>query len=552
MKKKLLSTMALTAAMALTLSACGGGSADTDKKADDKPVKTDAVITVNNTEPQHPLIPGNTNEVAGGLVIDHIYAGLQSYDEKGETQLEMAESIKSDDNQTWTIKIKPDQKFSDGSAVNAKSFVDAWNQTVKQNMVSASFFESVEGYDDAVKDAEAQVKGSGVGTVDMSGLNVVDDQTFTVKLKRPESDFPLRLGYSAYFPMPEAGIGSPDKVAKFGDAPISNGPYVVKKGAWEHNVQITLTPNPNYKGPRKVMNGGITMKIYSGQDAAYNDLLGETLDILDAIPDSAFGTFQNELGKRAVNKASAVFQSFTIPANDKRFQGEEGKLRRQALSYAINRKEICDKVFQGTRSPATDFIAPVVPGHNDNLKGKEVVKFDPEKAKKLWKKADEKSPWSGSFELAYNPDGGHQAWVDATMNSIKNTLGIDAKGKPYADWKSLRDDVQSRKITAAFRTGWQADYPSPYNFLQPLYGTKASSNDGDYSNPKFDELLDKALNTSDQAEANKIYDQAQEILFEDLPAIPLWYSNVVGGFGKGVKGVVFDWHSKPLLYQVTK
>lgn len=554
MKKRFLSAIAASAALALTLTACAGDAGEKKAAGD----KTDAIITVNNTEPESPLVPANTNEVGGGLILDHIFAGLEYYDKDGNPQMELAESITSDDNQNWTIKLKGDSKFSDGTPVTAKSFVDAWNQSVKHNMKNAYFFESIDGYKAAYDEAAANAENKSlpekerIGKTDMSGLVVVDDKTFTVKLAQPESDFPLRLGYSAYYPLPEAGIGDPEKVAAYGEAPITNGPYLVKEGSWQHNVQIELVPNPDYKGDREPKNGGVTMKFYKTQDAAYNDLLGNNLDVLDAVPDSAFGTYEDELGDRAVNQPSAIFQSFTIPANDERFKGEAGLLRKQALSYAVNRQEICDTIFQGTRTPASDFIAPVIPGHNENLEGKEVLKYDATKAKELWAKADAIQPWSGTFEIAYNSDGGHQAWVDATTNSIKNTLGIDAKGNPYPDFKSLRSEVTNRTIKTAFRTGWQADYPSPFNFLGPLYGTNASSNDGDYSNADFDALLKKALNTSDQTEAFKIYDQAQEVLLKDLPSIPLWYSNVNGGYGEGVNNVVFGWNSKALLYQITK
>jgi hypothetical protein len=59
------------------------------------------------------------------------------------------------------------------------------------------------------------------------------------------------------------------------------------------------------------------------------------------------------------------------------------------------------------------------------------LRYDPEAAKRLWAQADAIAPWSGSFEIAYNGDGGHKEWVDATTNNIRNTLGIDAKGKEY-------------------------------------------------------------------------------------------------------------------------
>lgn len=550
--KKQLTAIAAAAALALTMTACASGSNGGDAEGK---TGANAVIVGNDSEPQNPLIPANTNETGGGLILDHIFAGLEYYDAKGNPQMEVAESIKSDDNQNWTIKIKGDTKFSDGTPVTSKSFVDAWNQSVKQSMLNASFFESIQGYDEALKVAEAAIeadKENGVGDMDMSGLKVVDDTTFTVALNQPESDFPLRLGYSAFYPLPEAGIGDRAKVKAYGANPITNGPYLVKKDSWKHNEQIELIPNPDYKGDRMPKNGGVTFKFYSTQDAAYNDLQSGALDVLDAIPDSAFGTYQDELGDRSVNEPSAIFQSFTFPKSDARFQGEAGALRLQAISMAINRAEICKTIFQGTRTPATDFVAPVIPGHNDSLKGNEVLKYNPEKAKELWKQADAIAPWTGDLQLAYNSDGGHQAWVDAVMNSIKNTLGIEAKGAPYPDFKSIRNEVTNRTIKTAFRTGWQADYPSPYNFLGPLYSTGGSSNDGDYSNPDFDNLLKQALNTSDQKEAFKIYDQAQEILMKELPTIPLWYSNVNGGWAEGVQGVQFDWHSKPLYFDITK
>lgn len=550
--KKQLTAIAAAAALALTMTACSSGS---DGGSADGKTDPNAVIVGNNSEPQRPLVPADTNETGGGLILDHIFAGLEYYDVKGNPQMEVAESIESEDNQNWTIKIKGDTKFSDGTPVTSKSFVDAWNQSVKQSMLNASFFESIQGYDEALKVAEAAIeadKENGVGDMDMSGLKVVDDTTFTVALNQPESDFPLRLGYSAFYPLPEAGIGDRAKVKAYGANPITNGPYLVKKDSWKHNEQIELIPNPDYKGDRMPKNGGVTFKFYSTQDAAYNDLQSGALDVLDAIPDSAFGTYQDELGDRSVNEPSAIFQSFTFPKSDARFQGEAGALRLQAISMAINRAEICKTIFQGTRTPATDFIAPVIPGHNDSLKGNEVLKFNPKKAKELWKQADAIAPWTGDLQLAYNSDGGHQAWVDAVMNSIKNTLGIEAKGAPYPDFKSIRNEVTNRTIKTAFRTGWQADYPSPFNFLGPLYGTGGSSNDGDYSNPDFDNLLKQALNTSDQKEAFKIYDQAQEILLKELPTIPLWYSNVNGGWAEGVQGVQFDWHSKPLYFDITK
>lgn len=523
---------------ALVLTACSSTPSDTEGTGTGGGPST-GVVTAWGSEPQNPLIPTNTNETGGGKIIDVVFAGLVYYDAKGAPHNEMAESIETTDAQNYTIKLKADQKFSNGEPVTAKSFVDAWNYgaLLSNAQLSSYFFESIEGFS---YDADSE----------LTGLKVVDDTTFTVKLSQPESDFPLRLGYSAFFPMPEAAFAD---LEAFGENPIGNGPYkLAKAGAWEHNVGIDLVPSPDYTGDRVAQNGGVTLKFYESLDGAYNDLLADQLDVLDSIPDSAFGTFEKELGDRAVNQPAAIFQSFTIPQNLAHFSGEEGALRRQAISLAINRAEITDAIFQGTRTPAVDFTSPVIAGWSDSIPGAEVLKYDPEKAKKLWADADAISPFEGTFTIGVNTDGGHQVWAEAVTNGLKNTLGIAAEVKPYAIFADLRKEVTDRTITGAFRSGWQADYPSLFNFLGPIYGTGAGSNDGDYSSPEVDALLKEGLAATSIDDANKIFQQAQEILFTDLPAIPLWYSNVTGGSSTLVDNVELDWHSVPLYYEITK
>nr|WP_076388997.1 ABC transporter substrate-binding protein [Vaginimicrobium propionicum] len=541
------SLLAATAVLALALSACSGAATGDNKSNTKSGEATTGIVLANGTEPQRPFIPADINETGGGRIADLLFAGLYYYDVNGEAKLELAESVESEDNITWTVKLKEGKKFADDTEVKANNFVEAWKLGAKNGMLSSNFFEPIEG---------ASVDGTG----DLTGLEVVDDHTFTIKLKQAESDFPARLGYSAFYPIADASLKTiaddPENgAATVGNNPVANGPYMFKdqsESAWEHNVQLQLVPNPNYDGDRKAMNGGINFIFYTNQDSAYTDLQAGNLDVIDQVPESAFETYEDELNGRSVNQLTTVFQSFTIPMGLKHFSGEEGQLRRQALSHAINREEITKVAFSGTRTPAKEFSSPALPGYDAKIKGNDVLTYDPEKAKELWAKADEISKFEGKFTIAYNSDGGHQTWVDATANSIKNTLGIEAEGKPYADFKSLREDVTNRTIEGAFRTGWQADYPSIYNFLAPIYMTGAGSNDADYSSPDFDALMSKAAGTADQDEAHKILNQAQEILFKDLPAIPLWYANVNGGWSEAVDNVAFDWHSMPVYYKITK
>lgn len=534
---------AAVAASALVLTACSGDSDDTTDDSTSSATEIvegdpSAIITANGTEPQNALIPTNTNETGGGKIIDLLFAGLVYYQADGTAANDMAESIETEDSQNYTIKIREGATFSNGDEVKAENFVEAWQYgaLLSNAQLSSYFFEDIAGFS-WEEDSEL-------------ALEVVDDYTFTVELVEPIADFPQRLGYSAYYPLPMSAF---DDMDAFGKNPIGNGPYMFDgDDAWKNNESISLITNPDYDGPRAPMNGGVNFTLYQSFDAAYFDLLAGNLDVMDEMPDSAYATFEDELDGRSVNQPAAIFQSFTIPDRLDHFGGEEGVLRRQAISLSINRQEITDVIFEGTRSPAQDFTSPVVSGWSDSIEGNDILEYDPDRAKDLWAQANEISEWEGTFEIGYNSDGPHQAWVDATVNSIKNTLEIDAVGTPYPTFAEFRTLITERQIDTAFRTGWQADYPGLYNFLGPLYATGAGSNDGDYSSEDFDSLLAEAKVIEDETERNEKLQEAQEVLFADLPAIPLWYANVTGGYGEGVNNVEFGWNSVPLYYQISK
>jgi oligopeptide transport system substrate-binding protein len=546
--------IALASTGALALSGCAGGSTTA---ADGS-----AIITTNGSEPQMSLIPTNTTEAGGGKIITSIFAGLVSYSETGEIENEVAKSIESDGATNWTVTLNDGWTFTNDEPVTASSFVDAWNYgaLVTNAQGAASFFDDIVGYSDV-----ANTKDDPTGATDatgaviqlpdplaetMSGLTVVDDTTFTVELSGAEADWPLRLGYSAYSPLPAVAFEDMDA---FGQNPIGNGPYeLASEEAWQHDVQIELVTNPDYAGVRTPKNDGLTIVFYASFDAGYAAVQGGDLDVLDQIPEAALATYESDFPDTFVNEPAAVFQSFNMPYYLEHWSGEEGALRRAALSMAIDRAEITDVVFQGTRTPATDFTSPVIDGYSDSLKGAEVLEYNPEEAVALWAEADAISPYTGTFDIAYNSDGPHQAWVDAVANSVKNTLGIDAVGKPYPTFAASLDDREASTLTGGTRAGWLADYPSLYNFLGPLYKTGASSNYEGYSSEEFDTLLNDGAAASSVEDATAKYVEAQEVLLQDLPTIPLWYQNTSGVWSENVSNVEFGWDSVPLYHDITK
>ncbi|KGJ81097.1 ABC transporter substrate-binding protein [Cryobacterium roopkundense] len=548
--------IAIAAVGALTLSGCSGASNDAGTAGG-------GIITTNGNEPQMPLIPTNTTEVGGGKIITSIFAGLVSYSATGEIENEVAQSIESDDATTWTVTLNDGWKFTNDEAVTAQSFVDAWNYgALYDNAQSTSyFFDNIVGYSDVqntMDDPTGAVDEDGnvlqVGdplAESMSGLTVIDDTTFTVELAAAEADYPLRLGYTAFSPLPTVAY---EDMAAFGENPIGNGPYeLASEGAWQHDVQIDLVTNPDYAGVRTPANDGLNIIFFASQDGAYAAVQGGDLDVLDAVPDSAFATYKTDFPDSNVNDPAAIFQAFNMPYYLEHWSGEEGELRRAAISMAIDRAEITDVIFQGTRTPATDFTSPVIDGYSDSLEGSEVLDYNPEEAVAKWAEADAISPYTGTFDIAYNSDGGHQAWVDAVVNSVKNTLGIEAVGKPYPTFAAALDDRSAGTLTGATRAGWQADYPSMYNFLAPLYQTGAGSNYEGYSSEEFDGLLKEGAAASSVDDATAKYVAAQEVLLKDLPTIPLWYSNVTAVWNADtVSNVEFGWDSVPLYHEITK
>ncbi|MDR2723305.1 MAG: ABC transporter substrate-binding protein, partial [Cellulomonadaceae bacterium] len=263
--------------------------------------------------------------------------------------------------------------------------------------------------------------------------------------------------------------------------------------------------------------------------------------------------FAQDLGSRAINQPTATFQGLTIPSDIDHFgDNDEGWLRRRAISHAIDRKAIASTVLADTVTPAHDFTSSMLPGWTDTIAGVEALDHDVAQAKDLWTQADAIDPYTGAFTITYNADGGHGPWIDAICEQITETLGINAHGIPIASYDSFRAQVTDHLVGGAFRMRWQADYPSLYNFLGPLYESYGAGNDGGFTAPEVDQLLAQAMSATNIDDSNAAMIAVQQELLKRLPVIPLWYSNVTGGVSSSVNNVVFGWNSVPLYYSVVK
>ena len=540
---KRLALTGAVAASALLLAACGGSDSASEPTA--------TAVTVNGSQPQNPLVPVLTNETGGGNIIDNITTRLVKYNpQTAAPELAMAESIEpSEGNSLWTVTLKSGWTFHDGTPVTAKSFVDAWNDGANCNTgaLNQYFFGpdgvNIKGYEEVAGtyDADGNLDCSGIEPdAGMSGLTVVDDTTFTAELAEPVSIFQTIVGYSAFAPMPE--IYFTDRAA-YEALPIGNGPYKFVEA--KPNEYIKLTAFDEYQGDPKAQVKDVTYSIYQTPDAAYVDLLANNLDVLDTMPTTALAgdRWQSELGDRSVLQPTGVFQSITYPLYDKKFDSVD---LRKAISMAIDRAAIIQVAFNNTREPADGWVPPVIEGYEPDACGGWCT-YDAEKAKEYLAKA---GGFDGTLTLAYNTDGGHKEWVDATCVSITNALDIDCQGQPYPTFAELRNDVTENNMTGLFRTGWQMDYPSMQNFLAPIYATNAGSNDGGYSNPNFDNLLREASGqTAEEAVAS--YQEAETYLAEDMPVIPLWYGALTAGWSENINAPVFTPFGRVDLTSIT-
>jgi oligopeptide transport system substrate-binding protein len=516
MQRRRLLTLATAgvAALAVILTGCGGSSGG---KSASSTNSSGGAMTLFGCKPQNPLIPSDTNEVCGGNIEDAVFRGLVKYNpDTAQPELSMAKSVTPDStNKVWTIDLNPGNTFQDGTPVNSDSFINAWNWAAyaPNGALNNYFFAPIEGYDAMNPPPPAgSTKAPTPKVKALTGLKKVSDTEFVVTLSTPQSFFETEIGYDAFYPLPPSFFTD---TTAFGKKPIGNGPFQITGG--DGDTGFTLAKWAGYKGPDVPKIDKVTFKTYQSADAAYADMQAGNLDFMDQVPpaDLVNNQYQKDFPGRFINKPVGVIQTVTLPTYVKGYNDPNlGK----ALSMAIDRPTITKTIFNGGRTPATGWVSPVVQGFKAGACG-QYCTYNPTAAKAALAQASYKGP----FTFSYNSDGpGNKEAAEAICSSIQNALGVKCTAKAYVDFSTFRAAVTADKMTSMFRTGWQMDYPSMQDFLEPLYATGASSNDGKYSNPEFDSLIKKA-NAQSGDTALTTYQQAEALLANQMAIIPLWY-----------------------------
>lgn len=515
MRTKRIAGTSVALSGALLLTACGGGDGgDASAGGGDG----GGTFSVYIGEPENPLLPGNTGETEGGQVVDALWTGLVEYDRETNEAVYtgVAESIESEDQTTWTVNLKDGWTFHDGSPVTAQSYVDSWNYVANSENAQGNsyFFSTVEGYD-----ALQGEDGAAPEATEMSGLRVVDEQTFEVTLSEPYAQWPTTVGYTAFFPMPESFFEDPEG---FGAQPVGNGPFKADE-AFQEGQGITLSRYEEFGGEEPAKAAGVEFRVYTEINTAYNDLQAGSLDVVDQIPPDAIASAEDQFGERFKTTPRGDITALGFPTYDERFADPEV---RRAFSMAIDRQAITDAIFQGSRTPAASFVSPVIDGHREDAC--DACELNVEEANRILDEAgfDKSAP----VDLWFNAGAGHEEWMQAVGNQLRENLGVEYQLRgdvQFAEYLPLQDE---QGMTGPFRSGWIMDYPVMENMLGPTYSTSAippaGSNVTFYSNEEFDAKLQEG-NAADSIDgAIQAYQEAEDLLVADMPAAPLFFGLV--------------------------
>lgn len=575
-RSKTLRLIGAAAAVALFATACSGDEGgedgdpeetaeatddgeETDTETDtDTETETDAgggddsaIVSTYIGEPEA-LTTLNTNESEGIAVLRALYTGLITYEpETSEPAPGVASNIESpDEGQTWNITLEDGWTFHDGTPVTANSFVDAWNYGSygPNAMQNSGFFADIQGFEDLqcgtveeeneegetedVADCENQPPAS----EELTGLEVVSDTEFTVTLNEAQSFWETRLGYPAYSPLPEAFFDDPDS---FNEEPIGNGPFQMD-GAWDHDVAINTTAYEDYSGENTAQVSGIQFRIYADVNTAVTDLYAGELDIVDAVPPERWSEAQAQVPNSDTSPSSSInylgFPNYAAPYDNPDL--------RAALSMSIDRQAITETIFEGTRQPAYNLLAPVIPAYQEEVCPEWT--YDPEEAVSRFEAAGGLDALGDSITVWFNEGASHDVWIEAVVNQWAQTLGIDPNNVgfeqlQFAEYLGLADE---QGFTGAFRLGWGMDYPHPQNYMQLLlqsdFTPPVGANNTGYTSEEFDAALAEALSIADIEEAAPAYQEAMEIACADVPLAPMFYGLNQFAWGDEVSGVYVD------------
>ncbi|WP_028986454.1 ABC transporter substrate-binding protein [Thermicanus aegyptius] len=473
------------------------------------------------------LDPINVTDGESLIVTDNIFNTLVDYKpDSTEVVPSLAKEWKSsEDGLTWTFSLQEGVKFHDGTDFDAEAVVYNFNRWMDPNhpQHKGDF-----GY-------YAYMFGGFKGDPGHVIKEVVAKDKYTVEfhLNFPQAPFLNNLAMSPF------GIASPAAIEKygekFGDHPVGTGPF--KFVEWKKGDSITLEKNPDYwkKGLPKL--DKVVFRSIPDNSNRFTALKNGEIDLMDGLnPEDVPSVKSNDklqlFLRPSMNVAYLAFNTKVKPLDDKRV--------RQALNMTVNKKEIIDSFFAGLAEPAKNPMPPSLWGYNDQV---EDYPVDLEKAKSLLAEAGypngfETDLWYMTEPRPYMPNGQKVAEV---LQADFAKIGVKVNLVTY-DWSTYLDKTGNGEHPMALM-GWTGDNGDPDNFLYVLLDkdntrTPDAGNIAFYVNDALHDLLIRAQRSTNQEERIQLYMEAQKIIHEDAPWIPLVHTTPPIAGIKEIKGYI--------------
>lgn len=486
--------------------------------------------------------PHGTNGMPEARIIASLFEGLVAKDPK---TLEVVPAVAdrwdvSEDNMSYVFHIRETARWSNGDPVTAHDFVNSWLRglmpALGNETVTALF---------VFKNAEKYFQGE-ITDVSQLGFKALDDHHLQIELENPTPYFLQLLDYIALFPVHTASIkrfGALDDPAnpwsKVGNF-VGNGPFTLKD--WVPSRSLVVKKNPYYWDQGAVRLNEIHFFPIDQLLVEERMFKARHLHRTEWMPYSKIPVYRdrNDPEYNHYPYLSTYFYVFNVtkpPFDDVRV--------RKALAYAVDRETLTATVTNNVQSPTGALTPPNTLGYTSRTQ----ITFDLQQARQLL--ADAGYPNGKNFprvELAYNTSEDHRKIAEAIQQMWKKNLNIDVRLKNQ-EWKVYLHEVKSLNHDIA-RMGWVGDYVDPNTFLG-VFTSLSGDNRTGWKNPQYDELLKRAATIADKQARFEVLQQAETLLLEEAPIIPLYNyttNNLVSAHLKGYQQNILDYYSYKHLY----
>ncbi len=512
-------------AMMVTLTACGGGQPETDPDS--------VVFHQGNTSEPLSLDPHKASGTWENNIIGDMFMGLTTEDLDAKPVPGMATAWEvSEDGKTWTFTLR-EAKWSDGEPVVAQNFVDGFRRILTPK--TAAQYASILYL---IKNAE-QVNNGSLPPEDV-GVRAIDDKTLEITLEHPAPFLPQLLMHYTTFPLPSHVY---EKVGEQWIRPenvVTNGAFTLKE--WRLGDYVHVAKNENFWDAENVCldeifyyptvdTNSAERRVKKGELHANTDFASNRLQHLQkTMPD--FVRVHTYLGVFYV-----VFNTNKKPFDDPRI--------RTALSMSIDREFITEKILKGGQTPAYAFVPPGTAGF-ESISEVAWADWSAEKRKEEAKKILAEAGYSPEnplvIELQYRNSADPKLIMPAIQNDWKS-IGVEADIISI-ETQIAYDNLRARNFMVA-DAGWIADFNDAYSFLYLMDSRTGPQNYGDYKNPAYDALLEKANNTKDPATRGRLLAEAEQIMLNDAAVAPIYFyqnKNLVDPNVTGWKDNITDIH----------